>query len=470
MYKGITRLQAGVIVAIIVIALIGGWMLFPQKPEKPSEEVKEGITLKIISRHSSTIWLLARESFLNSDIAKQYNVVELEFIGPNPVLWKRTIESVGDLDLAWGGGPTLFDELYSYGLLAPITDKETLAVIDELPDEFGGAPMKRFDDAGNLVWVASAISSFGFIVNEPVLESWGLPYPKLWEDLASPEFGKLLPKPTIAYARPTTSTSHTRIYEIILQKFGWEKGWAILACMAANGRPYGGSVEALSAVESGEVSVSIAIDFYGYSAEVQFPGTKYVLPFNESIVNGDPIALLKTSKHPDAAQAFIRWMLSIEGQKIWLDTRVNRMPVREDVFKTPEGKKRLDLYKNYNVTKANIGIPFNDTLALSYEYAMRYYFDAVFADVHPDLVAAWKLIVSKYLNGEIDREELEYWMLELGKPLSWEENGKTYTFTMEFAQKINKSLLNSEVASKYQKIWREAARARYQSIIQRLGG
>lgn len=470
MDRGVTKLQAGIIIIILVIAVMGSWSFLQRKPAEEGPAPQEGIVLKIITRHSSTIWLLTEENFLGSDIARKYNIIDLEFIGPNPVLWRQTIESVGDLDVAWGGGPTLFDELARFGLLRPITDPETLAVVDELPDEVGGAPMKRYGD-GKLIWVASAISSFGFIVNEPILNEWGLPYPKLWEDLASPEFGKLLPKPTIAYARPTTSTSHTRIYEIILQKFGWDKGWAVMARMAANGRPYGGSVEALSAVQAGEVAVSIGIDFYGYSAEIQFPGNKYVLPFNESIVNGDPIALLKTSKNPDAAQAFIRWIISVEGQKIWLDKRVNRMPVREDVFFTPEGKQRPDLYRNYNLTRANIGIPFNDNLALSYEYSLRYYFDAVFADVHDDLVAAWRAILTKYFNGELTREEFEYWAYELGKPLSWEEDGVTYTFTQEFAQTINLDLLEKpEVLSKYMKIWREAAQARYRWIIEQLGG
>ncbi len=469
MSRGLTKIQAIAILAIIIVAGIGGYFMFLSGGGGEVSEQPEGVVLKIITRHSSTIWSLTKEKFLQTDLAKEYNIVDLKFLGPNPVLWRQTIESTGDIDVAWGGGPTLFDELMKAGLLAPITDEETLSVVAEIPDEFGGAPLKRLSN-GEIVWVASAISSFGFIVNEPVLEEWGLPYPELWEDLASPEFGQLLPKPTVAYSRPTQSTSHTRIYEIILQKFGWEKGWAILARIAANGRPYSGSVEALSAVESGEVAVSIGIDFYGYSAEVQFPGNKYVLPFNESIVNGDPIALLKTSKHPDAALAFIRWVLSVDGQKIWLDKKVNRMPVREDVFNTPEGKERPDLYNNYIATKNNIGIPFDDNLALSYEYSMRYYFDAVFADVHEDLVKAWSLIVSKYLKGELTKEEFEYWAYELGKPLTWEENGKKVTFTLEFAQQINDGLRSGDLVSKYQRIWRDAAVARYNWIVQQLGG
>ena len=474
--RGVSKAVYVAAIILLIIVILGGlWFygFFGPEPAEEGEEgppPQEGIVLKIITRHPSTIWTLTKESFLNSDIAKKYNIVDLKFIGPNPVLWIDTINRVGDIDVAWGGGPTLFDQLIRADLLAPITDEETLATMDEIPDSVGGSPLKRIID-GQVYWVAAAISSFGFIVNGPVLEKLGLPPPETWEDLGSVEFAKLLPKPVVAYARPTTSTSHTRIYQIILQKFGWDMGWVVITRMAANGKPYDGSVEALTAVETGDVAVSIGIDFYGYTAQIEYPGNYYVLPFNESIINGDPIALLKTSKYPEAAQAFIRWVISVDGQKIWLDKRVNRLPVREDVFQTPEGRARQDLYESYKAALNNIGIPFNDTLALQTEFAMRYYFDAVLADVHDELVQAWKAIVDAYLSGRITDEEFDRWVYELGKPLSWEEDGEVKTFTLEFAMEINDDLYTSpEAVAKYQQIWREAARERYRAIVQALSG
>lgn len=474
--KGVSKVVVVAAIVILVAVVVGAlWMYGFFQTETGGgggggEGPTEGIVLKIITRHPSTIWVLTKENFLKSDIAKKYNIVDLKFIGPNPVLWIDTINRVGDIDVAWGGGPTLFDQLIRSDLLEPITDPDTLATIDELPDSVGGSPLKRIID-GKVYWVAAAIASFGFIVNEPVLKKLGLPAPETWEDLASVDFAKLLPKPVVAYARPTTSTSHTRIYEIILQKFGWEKGWAIITRIAANGKPYDGSVEALTAVETGDVAVSIGIDFYGYTAQIEYPGNYYVLPYNESIINGDPIALLKTSKHKEAAQAFIRWVISVDGQKIWLDERVNRLPVREDVFQTPEGKARPDLYQSYKDALNNIGIPFNDTLALKIEFSMRYYFDAVLADVHDELVQAWKAIVDAYLSGRITQEEFEHWAFELGKPLTWTENGEQKTFTLEFAMQINDELYSSpEAVAHYQQIWREAARERYRSIVQALSG
>ncbi len=474
--RGVSRLVViGAIIIVLAIVAGGLWVYYSSSQGgggggTETTTPAKGIVLKIITRHPSTIWILTKEHFLKSDIAKKYNIVDLKFLGPAPVLWIDTINRVGDIDVAWGGGPTLFDQLIKSDLLEPITDPDTLKTISEIPDSVGGSPLKRVID-GKMYWVAAAIASFGFIVNGPVLKKLGLPEPKTWEDLASVDFAKLLPKPVIAYARPTTSTSHTRIYEIILQKFGWDKGWEIITRIAANGKPFDGSVEALTAVETGDTAVSIGIDFYGYTAQIEYPGNYYVLPYNESIINGDPIAMLKTSKHKEAAQAFIRWVVSVEGQKIWLDKRVNRLPVREDVFQTPEGKQRPDLYKSYKDALNNIGIPFNDSLALQIEFSMRYYFDAVLADVHDDLVQAWKAIVDAYTSGRITQEEFEHWAYELGKPLSWEENGEVKTFTLQFAMQINEQLYKSaEAQSHYQQLWREAARERYRSIVQALSG
>ncbi|RLG40059.1 MAG: hypothetical protein DRO05_07380, partial [Thermoproteota archaeon] len=54
---------------------------------------------------------------------------------------------------------------------------------------------------------------------------------------------------------------------------------------------------------------------------------------------------------------------------------------------------------------------------------------------------------------------------ELGKPLTWEKDGKTYTFTLEYAIEINEELKkNPAFASEMQSIWRQVAVQRYEGI------
>ncbi len=467
-------------VVVLVIAVVIGSAYVLQPPRVTPPAVTSATTtslvgkktLRVITRHDTTITGLAYDKFLASDTAKKYNIAEALFVNVAAPLWRDTIRSYQQrgepFDVAWGGGPTLFDEIVSSGLVAPLTRTETLRTVAQIRNAIGGAPLKRTDSSGRILWVAAAISSFGFIINYDIAERYKLPEPKVWEDLAGVDFAKVLPRPAVSYASPKLSTSHTRIYEIILQKFGWDTGWSILARIAANGRSYPGSVEALTAVQNGEVAVGVAIDFYGYQSEIQFPRTRYVLPFNQSIVNGDPIALLSTTKESDMAQAFIEWVLSVEGQKIWLHRDINRLPIREDLFRTPDGQARKDLYRNFNMTLNNIGIPFDDALVLRYEFALREYFDAAFVDSHYDLVVAWQKLSDAYLKGRISKARFDELAFELGKPLSWKEDGKTVTFTQEYAFSINDRIKTPATASEFAKVWRIVASERYRSILSQI--
>lgn len=435
-----------------------------------SFSVVSGITLTIITRHDTTIWTLFEPAFLASSYAEENNVVDVKWMGPDPGLWTETIEAA-DVDVAWGGGPTLFDTLIDFDLLAPLEEGSyALERVNEMNDTIAGGSMKRFDGHGRVLWVAAAISSFGFTVNNDFLADAQLPVPNKWEDIANETYGKLLPQPSISMGNAPGTTSNTRIYEIIIQAFGWDEGWRILTRMAGNAGIYGGSVETQNAVEQGDVGVGMSIDFYGYTSQIDYPNCQYILPEGQSIINGDPIALVYKSQHKDAAQDFIGWVLSPEGQSIWLNERINRMPVRPDAFQTEKGQQRSDLYTLFNNTISNVGIPFSDEVAISYEQSLMYYFEAVLKNEHEalaGLAGAWTEIVKAKAEQRISQQEFSDFLLELGTPVSWvnSTDAQTYRFTEEYAIAINEKIYwDSLFRSQMQDIWGDAARAQYQSI------
>ena len=435
-----------------------------------SFSVVSGITLTIITRHDTTIWTLFEPAFLASSYAEENNVVDVKWMGPDPGLWTETIEAA-DVDVAWGGGPTLFDTLIDFDLLAPLEEGSyALERVNEMNDTIAGGSMKRFDGQGRVLWVAAAISSFGFTVNNDFLADAQLPVPNKWEDIANETYGKLLPQPSTSMGNAPGTTSNTRIYEIIIQAFGWDEGWRILTRMAGNAGIYGGSVETQNAVEQGDVGVGMSIDFYGYTSQIDYPNCQYILPEGQSIINGDPIALVYKSQHKDAAQDFIGWVLSPEGQSIWLNERINRMPVRPDAFQTEKGQQRSDLYTLFNDTISNVGIPFSDEVAISYEQSLMYYFEAVLKNEHEalaGLAGAWTEIVKAKAEQRISQQEFSDFLLELGTPISWvnSTDAQTYQFTEEYAIAINEKIYwDSLFRSQMQDIWGDAARAQYQSI------
>ncbi len=433
----------------------------------------------MLTRHPADILDQAKKLFLASPLAKKYHIVDIVFLPIEPVEWIDTIKYAAsrpgqEIDVAWGGGPTMFDLLMSKGLLATINSSDVMKELKYIPETIAGSPMIRRDANGNIKWIAAAIASFGFTINKQKIKEYGLPTPQRWIDLASPDFAVTLPTPMVGVADPTMSTSNTRMYEIILQIYGWQKGWEIITRMGANARIYFQSGLVRDAVIRGDVAVGITIDFYGYTAQLKNPQQcRYILPKDGSIVNGDPIAMVSTTKHPLAAQAFIAWVLSPQGQALWMNPNINRMPVNPLVFNETEvGKQRTDLKQAYENTLHASTIEFNDSLAMSIEEAMRWFFYATITQAHEDLQNAWKQLALAYLQGKIDNQTFQKLAAELGDPTKIQfkdpKSGQVMTFTLQNAQKIDKYMFDPQLRQQFVSQWTAAAKARYNAVLQEL--
>lgn len=430
------------------------------------------VTLRIITRHPGEIQVETKKAFLESEIAKRYNIKDIVFYPVDAAAWISSIDRRGDIDIAWGGGPTLFDFLYTKGYLLPLEGDLISRAIREIPDTIAGAPTKRVSD-GKVYWVAASVASFGFTINNDVIKSFNLPIPQSWADLGSPALGRPLARegrPMVSIADPTKSTSHTRMFQIILQKYGWELGWVNLTLMAANSLIESGSTEARDRVIEGRVAVAITIDFFGYIAMQANPATRYIVPSGETIVNGDPIALLKTSKNPEAAKAFIAWVLT-DGQKIWLNENINRLPANPKVFETPEGRKRGDLLESYRALERTEGMAFDDDRALATERAMQAYFKAVLVDLNEMLKEVWKRALNNYFAGRMTEAQLMAFARKMGAPLEYRdpETGALVRFTEEDAMRVNKIITDDKAKEDaYVRAWRRAAEERYRALLAEL--
>jgi ABC-type Fe3+ transport system substrate-binding protein len=441
-------------------------------PEPGTDKVE----LKIITRHGSDILFKARAAFLETDIAAEYGITEREqikFLGVSSSLWVDTITRSGDIDIAWGGGPVVFDIINNEGLLSPLDSDAVTAVLDIIPDEISGAASKRIVD-GDVMWVGSAISSFGFTLNTEFLETEGLPAPTTWMDLGNETYAQfsLFPSVTaIGTADATLSTSNTRMFEIILQTYGWEEGWELLTRKGANSRIFDKSESVRDAAIQGIIGAGTTIDFYGYTAQLEEPELcKYVLPQDGTAVNADPIALVSTSEEPEAAQAFIAWVLSPEGQEIWLDVTINRMPINPAVFDTALGQTRPDLEASYTSTLDAITINFSDEVALSYETAMMFFYKGSIVDAQLQLIDTWIELVDAEGAGDITHKEFLVLAESLGSPLNIEftdpETGNTVTFTESYAQSINARITtDADFKSTLKDAWKAAAVVRYQGVL-----
>ena len=164
---------------LLVIVLTSSNLSFAQKAYISTPHKKpKGITLQIATRHDLTITNEFKEKFLSSSYAQNAGVTDIKFYYPSNLEgWQKLLSSTKTpIDVAWGGGPALFNTMDEWGLLKHINDTDFINYINSLiPDRLAGADMKSWDENGSLIWAANAISSFGFTVNHKFLDEHGLP-------------------------------------------------------------------------------------------------------------------------------------------------------------------------------------------------------------------------------------------------------------------------------------------------------
>ncbi|OLS20840.1 MAG: Phosphoglycerate transport regulatory protein PgtC precursor [Candidatus Heimdallarchaeota archaeon LC_2] len=453
---------------LFISTLFTLFLLFFSQVALPATASKSTITpdqspgvINIITRHESGILDSFAEGFLASSFAQDIGYTTSD---KNKIVfwtvqttqgWQTALGRTGEgaMDLAWGGGPPLFDSMIEANLLQPINnlnDQDLMNLIDaQVPTEVAGVEMTKISNS-DLMWAANVISSFGFTVNNKVLADFGLEKPSTWEELASPDFFVDENIASIAMGNPPETTSNTRIYQIILQQFGWERGWEILMSMAGNGAIFGGSLATRAGVIQEQVAVSMTIDFYGVYAATECSDCEYVIPTDGTAINGDPIAVAANMINPEAAAAFMKYTFSDEGQSLWIKN--DRLPIAVGAFNTPLGQTRPDVAELYNVTLTNQGIDFDDDLALATLETTIEYFDSTISDIHADLKIVWSELVNSFKDGTITRAEFDAKVTELAAPQLTLDEAKVANTQIKSSAQYKVDIKNE---------WLETARTRY---------
>ncbi len=304
----------------------------------------------------------------------------------------------GRWDIIWGGGVDPFLKLKGEGLLesySPLEDPELAEILSRIPESFAGIPMYDRED---YMWFGTALSGFGIIYNKPVLKQLGLPEPVSWSSLADERaLG------WVASADPRHSGSTHMCYEIILQGYGWEDGWRLITLIGANIKEFTQHSSAVpEAVAAGQAAYGLAIDFYAWAqiAKVGPENIGYIMPEGLTVINPDSIAMLKNPPHPELAKAFIKFVLSEDGQKLWM-LPAGKYPDGPSKYTLGRMSVLPELYSklgNRSIVPVN---PFEVKNVLEYNSSkggMRWsvvndLFGALIIDTHDELVAAWKKII-----------------------------------------------------------------------------
>ncbi len=277
-------------------------------------------------------------------------------------------------DMMWASAPDAFEVLKKDKLLQRYQSKAT-----GIATKIGSYPVN--DPEG--YFTGFAASGYGIMYNTRYLKANNLPAPKEWGDLKRPiYFGH------VGISAPSRSgTTHLTV-ETILQGEGWDKGWATLLEIGGNlAQVSDRSFGVPDAVNSGQYGLGIVIDFFGLSAKASGFPVEFVYPTVTAIVPAN-IGIIANARNLRAAEAFVEFLLSDEGQLILLDPKIQRLPVRFDTY----AKAPADYPNPFKDARLAKGITFNSDLSEQRYELLNSLYDRVVTFRLKELNAAWRAI------------------------------------------------------------------------------
>jgi ABC-type Fe3+ transport system substrate-binding protein len=362
------------------------------------------------------------------------------------VTYLRETKTKPDADIFWASSVDAFLTLKQDGLLDKVELPRDVAA--RIPAKVADFPVHDPDG----FYYGFAISGYGLMWNTRYLQAHKLPAPKEWVDLVTPAyFGHL-----VMSAPSRSGTTHLTV-EVILQAYGWDKGWALLLNAGGNmatitERSFG----APEAVISGQSGIGVVIDFFGLSAIASGQPVDFVYPSLTAVVPAS-IAKVKGGPNGENATKFITYLLSDPGQSLLFTHDVARLPVVPALYaKAPKG------YPNPFQLKLG-AVKFDAKLSSSRVNLVNALFDQLVTFRHAELKSAWNAIYQA--QAAVSRAKAA------GKPVDRAEgllrDARAAVTTMPIdEQKADRTLndafkTRAEVKAKHEAEWDAFAKASY---------
>ncbi|HEY2920917.1 MAG TPA: extracellular solute-binding protein [Candidatus Binatia bacterium] len=291
------------------------------------------------------------------------------------VTYLRETKARPEADIFWVSAPDAFQTLKNDGLLEKYTPPKE--IISKIPGKIGTFPVHDADGH----YFGFAISGYGLMWNKNYVQAHKLPAPKEWTDLANPRYHGHL----VISAPSRSGTTHLTV-EVILQAYGWDKGWALLLNSGGNmGAITERSFGVPEAVISGQYGIGVVIDFFGLSAIASGQPVDFVYPSLTSVVPAS-VGIVKSAPNMDNAKAFVNYLLSEPGQMVLFSPEIGRLPVVPDLY--AKGPKD---YPNPFKQKLG-GVDFNDRLSSGRRDVVNSLYDHIITFRHRELRDAWGAI------------------------------------------------------------------------------
>lgn len=221
-------------------------------------------------------------------------------------------------DLWWTGGADTFIDGAQKGLLLPYKSPSGEVLAANMKDANG-------------YWHGTSLTIVNWVVNKDLVAQKGLKMPETWDDLLQPGL-----KGEVSMPNPASSGTAYNVVTSMLEVKGEDAGWKYLEQLIGQVPffPARGSDPA-NLVVQGEAIVGINASNGDRELEKNNPHIALVYPKDGTGWWPQPVAIVKGTKHEQAAKVFIDWILSKRGMEQIAKDR-NAAVARLDVAR-PEG-------------------------------------------------------------------------------------------------------------------------------------
>jgi iron(III) transport system substrate-binding protein len=166
-----------------------------------------------------------------------------------------------------------------------------------------GYPAGTHDKDG--FWFSTKLITTGIVYNTKAPVK-----PTSWLDLAKPEVKGQL-------QIPSPLTSGAAMIHAVTLTANLKDGWKYYEALKANGTlAAGANGDILKAVAGGEKLYGFIVDYMPIREKAKGAPVEFVFPKEGVSAVTEPVAILKSSRNPAAARAFVDFILSPEGQAL----------------------------------------------------------------------------------------------------------------------------------------------------------
>lgn len=287
---------------------------------------------------------------LISEFNEEYPEVDVNLFrsGTEEVVSKINAENqAGDIlaDVLLVADAPTFEGLKSEDLLMEYQSPEA----ESIPEEFV--------DADN-TYTGTKIMATGLVVNDDNVNEM----PSSWNVLTSEEAADEVVMPSPLY-------SGAAAYNLSVFTLNDDFGWGFYEGIAANDPMItDGNGAVMENVASGQETYGMVVDYLAARASNDGSPVEFVYPEEGVPVITEPIGIMDETDNEEAAQAFVDFVLSEQGQE--LQSEIGYTPIREGI-EAPEGMRSLDeievldapveeLYENREADKEEFDVMFSE--------------------------------------------------------------------------------------------------------------